>query len=1393
MKKTIIALFCLTILLSGFLYAPALSEESGNLLLNGSFENLDDEGLPQDWYTDAFTLAPGYTTFSVKEGEGGHDLIAEINNIGLNDARFAQDVSVEPNSLYCLSGDILAEGIEEGHGANLSIEGVYAFSEEFFDTDGKWEHIEYYGETGPDQDTVTVFARLGGYSGESAGKAYFDNLKLTKVDSVPGDDIADLWFVSTNYASDEEEEDDTDSTPAPAWPFLIALICVYLFAALAAIRAYRTGGLSETGNELKSQSAAVLLILATSFILRLILSFFIQGYMVDVNCFLSWGHTMASVGPGSFYQATNFCDYPPLYTYVLGLNSLTADGLNASTAATRVIFRFVPSLCDVLACWCLYRFLVSRPGFTKQQCLSFLAFLAFNPATILNSAAWGQMDSVLCLALLLVALLAINGKWTIALPLYMLSVLIKPQALMLGPLGLIYIILTWIKEKDKRRQICIGAAISILVFLLGVIPFSPGQETFWIFQLYGRTLASYPYATVNTANFYYLLGGNWAAVGNTAHTLAPILLSVICLAYGTWWYFRCREDKHRIIEAALSGAFALWYLICVFTGASWALIGGTAMAFAFVIVISQAVRYQRIELLTYLGGLLFILLYVFGVKMHERYLFPAILLLAAAWILLRDRRILYVGLLFTATLFLNEGIVLDNSIRLGSELGHLNRDTVWLADLISVLNIAGSVFAVYLSIELCHGRTAKTPGENNKPILPLRPTDRKDRKEPFVPDRSLHWQKKDTVILTTVTALYAVVCLLTLGSTKAPQHPWISTAADEQIVFDLGSEQEDFSILYFAQVSRHDFSFAVSSDGETWSGETWAQMDQGQCWKWKYVTESYDSGSGSRQYYNSDLAYVYRFSGRYVRLTAAQVGLTLNEILFRGSNGETIPARILSRENAITESELYSEPSALLDEQDTLEGMPNLFAGADAENEPAQPSWWNSTYFDEIYHARTAYEFLNGTVPYETSHPPLGKVLMSLFVAIFGMTPFGWRFAGALAGIIMLPGMYLLGKQLTKKTSIATCACLLMALDCLHFTQTQIATIDSFPVLFIIFSYFFMLRYLQTDPYRESMKGILVNLALCGLFMGLAIASKWIGIYAGAGLAILFVWHHIRIFRWHRKQEISASGQDGPKPKDLKKEGKTSAQTRQHDLHRLLVICLWCVLFFVIVPIVIYLISYLPYFAYNSKRINTLGAYISEVWNAQTGMLNYHSTKNLGMDHPFYSPWWEWPIIRKPMYYAAEQYISDTSTVHHSIFCFGNPVIWFGGLAALLYCLARWLETKRYQLGDSSRLWHLSSFTFDPRYAFLFIGGLAQYLPWVLVPRGTYIYHYFASLPFLMLAFSLCFDGYPEKYRKTVRILICSVLLLAAVSFVLFFPYASGINAPAWWLDIGKKILRIWY
>ena len=55
---------------------------------------------------------------------------------------------------------------------------------------------------------------------------------------------------------------------------------------------------------------------------------------------------------------------------------------------------------------------------------------------------------------------------------------------------------------------------------------------------------------------------------------------------------------------------------------------------------------------------------------------------------------------------------------------------------------------------------------------------------------------------------------------------------------------------------------------------------------------------------------------------------------------------------------------------------------------------------------------MHGLNTYEWTHPPLGKVMMMIGIQLFGMTPFGWRFMGALMGVLMLPLLYLIVKQL---------------------------------------------------------------------------------------------------------------------------------------------------------------------------------------------------------------------------------------------------------------------------------------------------------------------------------------------------------------------------------------------
>ena len=192
------------------------------------------------------------------------------------------------------------------------------------------------------------------------------------------------------------------------------------------------------------------------------------------------------------------------------------------------------------------------------------------------------------------------------------------------------------------------------------------------------------------------------------------------------------------------------------------------------------------------------------------------------------------------------------------------------------------------------------------------------------------------------------------------------------MTFDLGEIRNDFRMLYMGGVHQYDCKFTVetSDDGEAWMNSYTCNMNVGDLFQWNYVR----SNRGMRGV---------SLNGRYVRLKTKDAGLTLMEVLFRDADGSVLPVT-----SAV--SSMGHDVSALIDEQDTLTG---------------EPAWFNSMYFDEIYHARTAYEHLTGMSPYETTHPPLGKVMRSGRVGLCGMTPFGWRFAGSLAGVLMLPGL----------------------------------------------------------------------------------------------------------------------------------------------------------------------------------------------------------------------------------------------------------------------------------------------------------------------------------------------------------------------------------------------------
>lgn len=148
------------------------------------------------------------------------------------------------------------------------------------------------------------------------------------------------------------------------------------------------------------------------------------------------------------------------------------------------------------------------------------------------------------------------------------------------------------------------------------------------------------------------------------------------------------------------------------------------------------------------------------------------------------------------------------------------------------------------------------------------------------------------------------------------------------------------------------------------------------------------------------------------------------------------------------------------------------------------------TMFDEVYHARTAYEMLHRLPIYENTHPPLGKYLMSLGIRIFGMTPFGWRIVCALMGTLMVPVCYAFMRSISGNTWIAAFTSALMVFDFMHFTLSRIGTIDVIVAFFILLTFYLM--YLVLEKLKKGLSfRVCVLMVLNGVSAGAAMASTF--------------------------------------------------------------------------------------------------------------------------------------------------------------------------------------------------------------------------------------------------------------------------------------------------------------
>jgi len=1265
--------------------------EQGNLLENADFSSVTN-GMPDGWQTGMWVTSAGASYLEAAQMPDGTSAVL-VENVAANDARFEQTVAVRENATYKLTARAMAEGCDPAQiGANVSFLGVFGTSEDVHDTNGAWEELTLYAQTGKGQKSATVCVRLGGYGSEATGRAWFTDVRLEQVEGAPvGAQVIDL----ATPAPQKETKPQTESDKAASIPVLLLVAALYGLAAFALVRTALAGGVSDDKAGMIKLGALLIAALGV----RLVLAANVRGYGVDIGCFSAWAGKMAYGGPANFYEADYFCDYPPAYLLVLGALGWIANlfGISFGTMNGELLLKSVPILCDMLLAVAV--FLTTDRIAGRRPALGAAALIALNPAFIIGGSCWGQIDSVLAVLLVALLLFARQGKWQIAIPVFALAVLAKPQAGLLAPLGVAALVRDVKQNPKSRKPALLGVVLGLAVTALIVLPFSPNQASpFWIVDKYVETLSSYNYATLSTGNLMFLLGGNWAE--NTRTVIGPV-------TYG-----------------------ALGYAL---------------MALSFAAGIFVYLRGKGRKRLFLASSVTMQLVFVLGTKMHERYILPALALLLFAYLETADKRLLASCVLASAAAAVNIGVVLV--------FEHLVAPNLWLGHLIGAAQLIAAGLTCWAALNLSMGKAPmrlapKAEREESEA------DSGKEEKESFAEKRmreeilhgkdyKLHLTKRDWLIMLAMTAVYAVIGFYQLGETRAPQTGYTSTTAEETVTIDLGARYEDFHIYYYGGISDTAFSVAVSDDGDLFTNETDAKYLIGDCFKWQALRQPIRDERGTVTDVGSGML---SFSGRYLLLTFEGAASALWEIAAVDADGNVIPA--VSAESLGAVPGRGSDPMLLIDEQDTV---------------PAVPGYLNSMYFDEIYHGRTGYEHANAMHTYETTHPPLGKVFMSWCIRALGMTPFAWRLAGAVVGVAMVPAMYLLAMQLLHSTALASLCAWLMATDCMHFTQTRIATIDSFPVLFMMLMFLFMARYMKMSFYHQRLRDTFVPLALSGVFMGLAIASKWIGCYGAVGLAVLFFTRFYQLWR----QSRYAAAHRGEHPAFVR-----AADTFKANGAKTIAACF---VFFVFVPLIIYVLSYIPYLrAYGEIKWDSHT--FQRLWDAQVLMLDYHA--NLVAEHYFASPWYEWPLIVKPMWYYQADF--KGAGMASSILAFGNPAVWWTGLVGMLFVLV--YSVYRNFLPAIGVLPGREDED-DRTLPVIVICFLSAYLPWVLVSRLTFIYHYFASVPWIIIATAIGLRYLARRSRKTAIALGVILAIASLALFILFYPLASGAEVPRAWCD----------
>ncbi len=1091
------------------------------------------------------------------------------------------------------------------------------------------------------------------------------------------------------------------------------------------------------------------------------------GFPSDVATFQAWAERLASIGPGRFYEPGYFTDYPPGYLYVLWLFGALFEGefLRLAVKSASIPGDIGIALVSASLVW--------RAG--RRYAVAAVGLWMLAPGPIFAGTYWGQVDAVGTVPLMAALICAGRGRWATAGALAGIALMVKPQF----GIGLFIVLaaalVLWIREADWRAVLRAAVASAVAVLALG-LPFRSGPAE--LIDLVKSAALTYPYTSLYAFNVWSIVGDFWkpddafvvsGGVLLVAGLLAsaamvwwrrdvPVLLAAGALAAMAFYFLPTRAH-----ERYLFPAFALLLPLAVVRARL--LVPYVTLAIAFAISLYFAfTRYPQDNLpapdwleqtLFTRNGQILIALVMLGSAAY------------VAWRLVRGDASLEPDREAVIEAEREEAVVAAPAVERAAwrmprilALGGLpTRRDVTVAFLVALVVLVTRGFRIdqprdmYFD-EVYHARTAFELLAERDPYEWTHPHLAKEIMAlgilAFGGDRVVGTEPADTAavrfaVANDGTRAYAESGRFVLRARDGRDLASVNNGADGK-PNAIGFDGSELVVVTDLRITRYALdgavrSFSIKPAGVgivhslvAASGRVAIAGDQG-------LAIFADAIAPPIVIQRPSVAMTAKPDGSQlflleaagvVRLLDGSTGQETQTLGGRGPSGAIA--------YALSANRLFiarTDTPAL----DVIELDGNATVTVPLANDRTGPFTAGAKALAVVTRTQFLYALVPGNVVVVETHGaspfatiPVGEndrflgidgeadklVVDGLQTASLietGQHALAWRLPGILCGAILAFFLVLLARRLFASPLVAYFTGAAVVLDGSMFAQARIGMNDIYVTAFIVAAWYFIVA-----AHRPRGRAW-VDILIAGVLLGLAVASKWAGVYTLAGVFVA------ALIATAVAYERGRPGTGGPLDL-LAGRGRNAA-----------------LLFgsFAVIPAVLYLASYRSWFG------GPTAPYGWNLWELTQQMYWYHSS--LTSPHCAGSPWWSWPLDLKPVYWF---FGSAQGGLNGYIYDAGNPILFWLALPAAAIVGGLAVRLRSATLGVVA------------------LAMLAQYVAWIPISRVLFFYHFFTVLPFYLLCLAIGMALLWERRRSAV--LVFGVV--AALAFVFFYPFVSALPIP---------------